>query len=214
MSKKYVGIGLLCLLGLGLVFFLRQSGSTSLFSGEELKNFVESFGLWAPLVYLSLYVIATLLFIPGSPITLASGVLFGPWYGTLYTVVGATIGACLAFLLSRTLGHGLIKPGTGKIAEKLQTYDERIARHGFLTVLLLRLVPLFPFNGLNFALGFTNVSFRDYFLGTLIGIIPGTFAYVYFGSALVTLDLVTIVGAIVLIGALTLLGKYIIKMKL
>ncbi len=211
MQRKYIVLVLGCIAFAGMLFVLHQSGVLSEFQGEELKRTILGFGVLAPIVYMSLYALASVLFIPGSPLTLAGGALFGPLYGTIYTIVGATIGALLAFTLSRTLGRKFISFGNGSVSQKLQTYDVKIAQHGFLMVLFLRFVPLFPFNGLNFALGLTKVSYRDYFLGTFLGIIPGTFAYVYFGDSLATLSPLRIVSAVALVVALTLLGRYVLK---
>ena len=211
MQKKYIILSVVFVIFVGVLVLLHQSGLLNIFYGERLKATILGFGLWAPILYIGLYALASLLFIPGSPLTLVGGALFGPWFGTLYTVIGATIGAVLAFILSRAVGHRFIAYGTGKVSQKLQAYDEKIAAHGFLTVLFLRFVPLFPFNGLNFALGFTKVSFKDYFLGTFLGIIPGTFAFVYFGDSLSTLSPVKIVSALGLIVGLSLLGKWIMK---
>ena len=211
MPKKYIILSIGLVIFVGVLIFLHQSGFLNIFYGERLKATILGFGLWAPLLYIGLYALASLLFIPGSPLTLVGGALFGPWYGTLYTVIGATIGAVLAFVLARAVGHRFISYGTGKVSQKLQTYDEKIADRGFITVLFLRFVPLFPFNGLNFALGFTKVSFKDYFWGTFLGIIPGTFAFVYFGDSLSTLSPLKIMSAIGLIVGLSLLGKWTMK---
>lgn len=208
MKSKYVYIVLGFAVLIGILVWSRESGLLSEFQGEELKNTVLGFGVWAPVVYIAFYAAASLLFIPGSPITLVGGALFGPLYGTLYTILGATVGAVLAFQLARALGHKFVHSGTGKVSQKLHAYDDKIAKNGFLTVLILRLVPLFPFNALNFALGLTRVSFRDYLLGTFLGIIPGTFAYVYFGDSLATLSPLRIGGALALVIVLSLLGRY------
>ena len=211
MQKKYIVLSIGFVIFVGVLVFLHQSGFLNIFYGERLKTTILGFGLWAPLLYIGFYAIASLLFIPGSPLTLVGGALFGPWFGTLYTVIGATTGALLAFMLSRAVGHRFISYGAGKVSQKLQAYDEKIAAHGFLTVLFLRFVPLFPFNGLNFALGFTKVSLIDYFLGTFFGIIPGTFAYVYFGDSLSMLSPIKIGSALGLIVGLSLLGKWALK---
>ncbi len=211
MEKKHIILVVGLLIVLGILFFLHQSGVVNVFQGERLKTSVLGFGPLAPVIYIGFYALASLLFIPGSPITLVGGALFGPWYGTLYTVIGATIGALLAFLFSRMLGHRFLTYGTGSVSQKLQAYDEKIAANGFITVLFLRFVPLFPFNGLNFALGFTKVSLRDYFWGTLLGIIPGTFVYVYFGDSLSMLSPVKVLSALVLIIAVSIVGRYVLK---
>ena len=214
MNKKYLFPALALLFVLG-IFLLHRSGALAVFSGTEAIHFVAGFGVWAPIVYIVAYALASLAFVPGTPLTLAGGALFGVWYGTAYTVVGATIGATLAFVLSRTIRHFTFttdkRMSGGAVAQKLQVYDEKIATHGFITVLFLRFVPLFPFNGLNFALGFTKVSYRDYVLGTFLGIIPGTFAFVYAGSSLATLNPYKIGSAVVLVGLLSLIGRYVLK---
>lgn len=194
------------------VVVLKQAGSITLFEPERIRDIILGYGIWSPLVYMGLYALASVLFIPGSPLTLAGGAIFGPLYGTLYTVIGATLGAVLAFSLSRYFKQHFLQYGEGNIAKKLEGYDEKIASHGFVTVLFLRFVPLFPFNGLNFGLGITKVSFKDYFFGTFLGIIPGTFAYVYFGDSLASLDIMKIVLAILLVGILSLSGKKVMKM--
>jgi uncharacterized membrane protein YdjX (TVP38/TMEM64 family) len=97
------------------------------------------------------------------------------------------------------------------VLAKLSKYEEAIQQNGFLTVLFLRFVPLFPFNGLNFALGLTSIKARDYILGTLLGIIPGTFAYVFFGDSLGTLSPLKIAVAVLGLCLLSLLGKYVMQ---
>jgi uncharacterized membrane protein YdjX (TVP38/TMEM64 family) len=211
MRRTFLAIG-----GAGLVlvctfFLVRESGLIEWFQVERLQTTVASYGAWAPMLFIAIYAVAPALLIPGSAITLAAGVLFGPIYGTLYTLIGATIGATIAFLLARTFSQRFVLFGESDVAQKVRAYDERIKRNGLATVLFLRFVPLFPFNALNYALGFTSVSFRDYVLGTAFGMIPGTFAYVYFGDSLATLSVPSIVGALALVIALALVGRCIMK---
>lgn len=151
---------------------------------ENLRTFIQSFGLLAPFAYILIYSIAPSLLLPGSVISLAGGLAFGGLYGTIYTVIGATIGASLAFFLARFLGRDVVERF---LKGRLKTFDEEATKHGFKVVLFLRLVPIFPFNGINFGAGLCGVRFRDYLLATVIGIIPGTFAYVYLGSSLIDL---------------------------
>jgi len=200
----------LALFGIALwVFYSR--GGVGLFTPEALKHAVEGWGSVGPLLYIGFYALASVLFVPGTPLTLVGGALFGPFFGTIYTVIGATFGACLAFLLAR-FASGLVRPEkVGPIARRLAGYDKKIKENGFLTVLMLRLIPLFPFNGLNFGLGLTSVTFRSYFFATFFGIIPGTAAYVYFGDSLASLKITNIIFAIVIIAVIALVGKYVAK---
>ncbi len=211
MNRRYLKLALILCVAIAGAVVLHAAGLTAWLNPEKLRTLVSSFGVFGPIVFMAAYLFATVLFLPGSPLSLLGGALFGPVYGTFYVVVGATLGAVVAFLLSRTAGSFVLRGGEGGIADKLKSYDERIARHGLATVLFLRLVPLFPFNGLNFALGLTRVRFRDYALGTFFGIMPGTFAFVYFGDSLASLSVVQIAGALLLIGGVIILGRFIAR---
>ena len=102
--------------------------------------------------------------------------------GVFFAVCAASIGAALAFLFSRFMGKSYVDTIIKDKFKKLKEYDKKLEQNGFLTVLFLRLVPLFPFNGLNFALGLTKLKLRDFVLATLIGIVPGSFILVNIGA--------------------------------
>ncbi|MDA1197004.1 MAG: TVP38/TMEM64 family protein [Nanoarchaeota archaeon] len=165
------------LISLGKMYDLK-----SLLSEEVVKMHVMRLGPFAALAFTVLYIAATLLFLPGTPLSIAGGFIFGSWMGTLYVVVGAVLGASLAFFLARFFGQGFFHTLLKEKFKKLDEYDSKLCENGFVTMLFLRLVPLFPFNGLNFALGLTRVKFKDFFLGTLLGIIPGSFVFVSIGA--------------------------------
>jgi len=145
-------------------------------------EWVQGMGLWGPVCLVGLYVVACLLFIPGSLLTRGAGFLFGVAWGTIAVSIGSTLGATAAFLVGRTLARDWIEQ---KVAAKrsFQAVDRAVGRQGFKIVLLTRLSPLFPFNLLNFAFGLTSVSLLDYVLASWIGMLPGTVMYVYLGSA-------------------------------
>ena len=119
MKHSYIVLAVVLVLLVGLSIFLRQSGLIDIFQPERAKEIILSFGIFAPLIYMTLYIVACMLFIPGSPLTLAGGAIFGPLYGTIYTVIGATLGAVLAFCTSRYLGRDLVQNKKGDIAAKL-----------------------------------------------------------------------------------------------
>ncbi|KAM3101475.1 TVP38/TMEM64 family protein [Phormidesmis sp. 146-12] len=146
----------------------------------ETLIWIQNLGTVSAVVFIGLYILATVLFIPGSILTLGAGVVFGVALGTIYVFIGATIGATLAFLIGRYLARGWVAK---RIAshDKFSAIDAAIAREGLKIVLLTRLSPVFPFVLLNYALGITQVSLRDYVLGC-VGMIPGTMMYVYIGS--------------------------------
>lgn len=143
---------------------------------------VDQLGVWGPVVFILGYATATVAFIPGSLLTLAAGAIFGLAEGTAYVFVGATLGACLAFLVARYVARGAVeKRIEGK--EKFAAIDQAVGREGRKIVFLMRLSPIFPFNLLNYALGLTKVRFVDYAIAC-VGMLPGTFLYVYYGKLL------------------------------
>lgn len=141
---------------------------------------IEGLGPTGAIVFITIYILATVLFIPGSLLTLGAGVLFGIVFGSLYVFIGATLGATGAFLVGRYLARGWVEQQI-EGNRKFNAIDRAVGKDGLKMVLLLRLSPVFPFNLLNYALGITKVSLTDYFLGS-IGMIPGTVMYVYIGS--------------------------------
>jgi uncharacterized membrane protein YdjX (TVP38/TMEM64 family) len=148
-----------------------------------LKNallWVEGLGAIGAIAFIAIYIVATVAFLPGSMLTLGSGVVFGVWWGAIYVLIGATIGATGAFLVGRYLARDWV---AHKIAgnNKFKAIDRAVGQAGLKIVLLTRLSPIFPFNLLNYAFGLTSVSLKDYIVGSL-GMIPGTIMYVYIGS--------------------------------
>ncbi len=145
-------------------------------------EWTQALGVWGPFFVAGFYVIAAVLFLPGSVLTLGAGFLFGVPVGVLTVWIGANLGAFAAFLIGRTVaGDWVAQKVSGN--PKFTAIDEAVRRDGFKIVLLLRLSPVFPFNLLNYALGLTKISFTSYVLASLIGMLPGTLMYVYFGSA-------------------------------
>jgi uncharacterized membrane protein YdjX (TVP38/TMEM64 family) len=147
----------------------------------QFAAWVESLGVWGPVVFILGYAVAAVAFVPGSLLTLAAGAVFGLVKGTIYTFLGATLGASAAFLVAR---YGARKAIERRIAgnAKFAAVDRAVGREGFKIVALLRLSPLFPFNLLNYALGLTKVSFLSY-VAASIAMLPGTLLYVYYGKA-------------------------------
>lgn len=146
----------------------------------QFAAWVESLGVWGPLVFIVGYIVATVAFIPGSILTLAAGAIFGLARGTAFVFVGATIGSILAFLVSRYFARSAIEKRL-QGNEKFANIDRAVGAQGLKITFLLRLSPVFPFNLLNYGLGLTNVRLRDYAIAAL-GMLPGTFLYVYYGK--------------------------------
>ncbi|MFB6182376.1 MAG: FAD-dependent oxidoreductase, partial [Candidatus Magasanikbacteria bacterium] len=171
---------------------------------DTIRSVIESYGIWAPVVFMILYAASILLFLPASPFSVVSGVVFGGVFGTIYVVVGATAGAALAFLLSRFLGEDFIHRLLSEKFRQVEKYNQKLSERGLLSVLIVRLIPAFPFTASSFAFGLTRVKFRDFFLATLFGIIPGSYAYVNLGSGLVTMNFTQLAIAVGLIIILSL----------
>jgi uncharacterized membrane protein YdjX (TVP38/TMEM64 family) len=152
-------------------------------------------------------ILGCLLMLPATPLTILSGVILGPYYGALVSVIGNTIGATFAFLLGRYFLQGFVKKYFLSKYPSINKYEEKLFKDGFLTVLFLRLVPLFPFNILNYVLALTEVKLKDYVLATMIGIIPGTIAYTLLAESLVMINYFEILIAIILIIFLILLSR-------
>ena len=145
-----------------------------------LEAWVRDAGPVAPLLFILVYALAAVLFLPGSVITLAGGALFGPVLGTLYNLTGATLGATLAFLIARYLASDWVSERAGGRVKQL---IQGVEGEGWRFVAFVRLVPLFPFNLLNYALGLTRLGVLPYVIATCIFMLPGAFAYTYLGYA-------------------------------
>ena len=137
--------------------------------------------IYISIIYILIYIIRPLIFFPTSILTPLSAVVFGPFLGWIYTFIGENIAASVAFLVARYFGGDLLSR-----FKKLKLLDEELKEHGLRTVIFLRLVPLFPFDIVNFGLGLTSVSFRKYVIGTAVGVLPGLTAYIFLGASLLS----------------------------
>src|SRR6516164_526199 len=144
-------------------------------------GWIGKLGPWGPAIFIGVYVIAAVLFIPGSVLTLGAGALFGVVVGSVCVSISATLGATAAFLVGRYLARDAIARKIEK-NEKFATIDRAVAGEGWKIVLLTRLSPVFPFTLLNYAFGLTRVKLSHYVLASWVGMIPGTVMYVYLGS--------------------------------
>ena len=145
-----------------------------------LERELQRFGGWAPLLFILLYAMGTVLFVPGLVLTVAGGALFGPVWGTLWNLTGATLGATLAFMIARYLAADWVAARSG---ERLGGLMRGVEEEGWRFVAFVRLVPLFPFNLVNYAFGLTRVRLREYVLASFVCMAPGALAYTYLGFA-------------------------------
>lgn len=149
---------------------------------KSFNNWVGQMGVAGIFIFIGVYAVATVLLAPGAILTIGGGFAFGLWKGFLAVSAGATLGAALAFLVARFIAREKVE-AMAKRNEKFQRLDAAIGKKGAKLVFLLRLSPVIPFNLSNYFYGLTDVKFWPYLLASWLGMMPGTFLYVYFGAA-------------------------------
>ena len=151
---------------------------------QQLQQALQQTGGWAPALYIGLFILLPAFFFPVAVLALAGGLLFGLWWGSVYTFIGAVLNCALMFLLARYVGRSQVQ----RLVEqklspqwqcRLQMAD---GKEGFLLLIILRLIPAVPYNLINYTFGLTGISFSSYLLASAIGIIPGTFAFINIGD--------------------------------
>lgn len=175
-SKAALKAGIFVAFVISAILLVRYTPVKDYLTAEALGGFLQTAGAWAPIVFIVIYAVGVCLFVPGTLLTGLGAAIFGPYWGFVYVWFGAMAGSSAAFVIGRTLGREF---ASGLIGDKLKKYDDAIERNGFATVLYLRLV-YFPFTPMNFGMGLTKVRFWDYFMGTALGIIVGTFIFTFF----------------------------------
>ena len=204
MEKRRIKFILFVLLILVLVLGAWYFNVYNLLKIENLRNSVS--GQFAWLIYILIYLLVILLLVPSTPIIIAGGILFGTFWALVYIVIASIIGDTITFFISRILGRDYMQ----KIlkTEKLENYDKKIKENGFLSLFILRIIPIMPDSVLNYGFGLTDISFKDYFIATAIGVIPVAFVLAYFGDSIAGLSMINIVISAVLFGALLFVIKY------
>ncbi|WP_214805344.1 TVP38/TMEM64 family protein [Exiguobacterium sp. s46] len=212
--RDWLPITLYFMFGLGLLLYFRMSGMLEQFDIQALSDWVRDQGLTGMLLYVLAYTIRPLVFFPASLLTVFGGYTYGPWLGTLLDVIGAGTGGLLSFWIARLLGRRGVEKLIGK--GKLNVLDERIATNGFLVVLIVRLIPLFPFDAISYASGLSKIRFKQFAIANYIGIIPGAFVYNNIGSSLrdpFSWQFFLAIGLYVLFFAVGLVAQQILKNK-
>lgn len=149
---------------------------------EKLQQLIEGYGAWGPVIFMAIYAIAPCLFLPGLPLTLVAGVLFGPFWGVIYAICGATTGATFAFLIGRYAGRQWLEEKLS--GPRWRRLDQDVERQGWKIVALTRLIPLFPFNLLNYAFGLTRIKLLHYIVASFFFMLPNCIAYILLSSSL------------------------------
>ncbi|BAP17945.1 TVP38/TMEM64 family protein [cyanobacterium endosymbiont of Epithemia turgida] len=152
---------------------------------EELQLWLNKMGILAPILYIIIYTLATLLILPSTPLNLSGGALFGIGWGVFWTTIAAMLAAILSFAFTRTLGRKYV---TRKLAYKWEAIDAEIRQGGLFYLFAIRLLPIIPYGIVNVAAGLTSIRFQDYLIGTVLGIIPGILPFVMIGAGFKSLN--------------------------
>lgn len=180
---------------------------------QQLQQALQQTGGWAPVLYIGLFILLPAFFFPVAVLALAGGLLFGLWWGSVYTFIGAVLNCAMMFLLARYVGRSQVQR---LVEQKLSPQWQRRlqmadGKEGFLLLIILRLIPAVPYNLINYTFGLTGISFSSYLLASAIGIIPGTFAFINIGDKTLEAGSPSFwiaIGLLVLLLAVTgLLGK-------
>jgi uncharacterized membrane protein YdjX (TVP38/TMEM64 family) len=185
---------------------------------QELKYLINGFGILSPIIFVVIYIFATVFFLPGVPLTLVAGIVFGPIIGSILVSIASTIGASLAFLIGRYTGRDWIlnKFFKSDIFIKL---DAGVKEQGWKMIAITRLIPLFPFNAQNYVYGLTDIGFKTYVLVSWLCMLPGTIAYVFLSGAIIggqgdSIKTITYIGiGFAILILLSIFGKKYINNK-
>ena len=210
MNSKKVVLLIIAALAVSLFFWFDLGRLLTLESlkanRQVLLDFYATHTLAMVTVFMAVYIIQTALSLPGAAIlSLAAGALFGSTMGTIYAVIAASIGATLAFLVTRYLLRDMV---LARFGSRLESMNRELEQRGFNYLLFLRLVPIFPFFLINLAAGLTRLPLRTFILGTLLGIIPGGFVFVNAGASLATITSISGIASPRVLGSFALLGLF------
>lgn len=194
MPKNYKGLVIKLLIGILLVagvWWLVKCQCVSLKSltPAALRDYIQSFGKLAVLAYIIAYALNTISIVPPiAALSLTAGLAFGAVWGAVYLMIAAMLGTSATFLISRYFGRALIEkmltPQNAGLKGKFKDLDEKLANNGFMTILFFRVIPLVPYEVLNYAGGLSRIKFKDYFSATFLGLIPGVIVSAFFGGSL------------------------------
>ncbi len=197
--NKKTSIGLIILLASILLFVFLRKEIFSMFTVDEIHSFVSSYGIISPIIYILILVLAIIVSnIPNIPITVASGTIFGPCLGGIYSLIGGTLGAIASFFIARSLGRPVIKRFLGKTIYFCDRCNEEYIG---LVIFISRLLPFFSFDIISYGAGFTNIRFRTFLIATFFGMIPMTFLFSYLGGFILINKTLTAILSIILIVA-------------
>jgi uncharacterized membrane protein YdjX (TVP38/TMEM64 family) len=188
LSKLFsIRIALLCLWALALIAIIiivgpdQVLGSYEKLTPQGIREMIDSFGALTVITYILASIIRPLLFLPVSPFTIASGFMFGMWWGLLWSLAGSTLSAVFIFFLSRYILHDFIRD---HLKGRYPSIDKMLEGRNWSFVLLLRMIPVLPFDLVSCFAGASHIRFKDFLIGTIVGEVPGAIVLVMLGSSL------------------------------
>lgn len=196
-SRKLILLFILCAIATAIGIVAIQG-----IDRQQLEIWLSAMGVYAPGIYIILYVFATWLILPSTPLNLTGGAIFGIWWGTLWTTVAAILAAISAFAFTKTIGREFMMQ---KLGERWRGVDAEIRQGGLFYMFAIRLLPIIPYGIVNFAAGLTAIRFKDYVLGTLLGTLPGVLPFVMMGAGIGELsqgNILPLMGGFALTGLL------------
>lgn len=199
----------LLIIVIAIISFFAFSGIARQISVGQIKEYINSFGPLAPLIYIIMFTLVPLTLFPDSILAISGGAVFGVYLGALYTIIGAVLGATLSFCISRYLGRSFAEK---LIRHKAEWFDEGVEDRGFIIILMLRLIPLVPFDIISYGAGLSKIKYMDFMFATFIGIIPGVFIYSNLGDKalnIMSIEFWLAVGMLVSLFAVS----YVLKKK-
>ncbi|EJO5345974.1 TVP38/TMEM64 family protein [Clostridium botulinum] len=204
-----ISIIFIVLLGL-LIYFLRNTILAKDVSAVSIKEYINSYGVIAPIIYIIMFTLVPLTLFPDSILAIAGGMAFGMVQGSVYTIIGAVCGATLSFYIARVLGRNVVEK---LVRGKAKWFDNGVEKNGFLVIFILRLIPLVPFDVISYGAGLSKIKFKDFILATTVGIIPGILVFINLGDKALNVKSKQFFISIILL-VLLCLSSFIMKKKL
>lgn len=212
-KKNVLKLIFLTLVVIIVVFLLNRYNFLKGLGANELKEYIQAKGAMAPIIYVVILTLLPLLLFPDSVLVIAGGMVFGLWKGVVLTSIGSLLGGIISFIISRVLGQGVVKK---IIRRDIVVFDNKGTKSAFFLILILRLIPLFPFKLVSYSAGLTDMKLRDFSLATVIGSLPGIIVYTNLGdktTKLGTTDFYISIGLVVLLFAASLILKKALQQK-
>ncbi len=178
-QPKYL---LIAIAVLGIVLLCIYTPLRAVFNPFLFKDFIQQYEGYIEIIFVGIYVVLTVIGVPGTVLTIVGGSLFGIWYGTIISIISATLGALFAFWAARYLFRDWAQRRFSK-SKRLTQFQTAVLKQPFSFVLTTRLIPISPFNLVNYLFGLTSINWLDYTYATFIGVIPGSLAYTWIGKS-------------------------------